>query len=108
MTKYLISVAKELEGHAGASAYYIQTEDRITRAEKLKVINALFDKDSVFEEYGYRAKSESDMVFYGEVKSAFVYEGKTIPLTETISVSWIKLPSRMEKYKLYGTETRTG
>jgi hypothetical protein len=108
MTKYLISVATELEGHAGASAYYIQTEDRVTRAEKLKVINALFDKGSVFEEYGYRAKSESDMVFYGEVKSSFVYDGETIPHTESISVSWIKLPSRMDKNKLYGTETRTG
>lgn len=108
MTKYLITIASEIDGHAGGSAYYIQTEDRITRAEKIRIIDAIFGKDSKFMEGTYAIKNEGDMNFHGEVQTSFIHDGETITYSESVAINMIKLPSRMEKNKLYGVETQTG
>jgi hypothetical protein len=108
MTKYVISVATELEGHAGSSAHYLQVENRLTREDKLKVIAAIFGGESKFVEHKYRAQNEGDMIFYGEVVDTFTIEGKTYEDLTPVSISMIRLPSRIEKNKLFGTEARTG
>jgi hypothetical protein len=108
MTKYLITMAYELEGHAGASAFYIQTDNRVDRAEKVKLINAALGKDAYFNETKYGEKKEGDMTFYGEMVIEFEHDGKTIKASDPVSISMVKLSSRMEKNKLYGVETRTG
>ena len=108
MTKYLITMAYELEGHAGASSFYIQTENRMDRAEKIKMINAIMGKETIFKERAYGEKKEGDMTFYGDMISSFEHGGKTFESASAVSISMMKLSSRMEKNKLYGVETRTG
>jgi len=108
MTKYLITMAYELEGHAGASAFYIQTENRIDREEKIKLINAALGKDAYFEERVYGEKKEGDMTFYGDMVIEFEHNGETIKASDPVSISMSRLPSRMQKNRLYGLETRTG
>lgn len=108
MTKYVISVATELEGHAGSSAHYLQVENRLTRQDKLKVIRTIFGSESKFVEHKHRPQSEGDMIFYGSVLDTFTIEGETYEDSMPVSISMIKLPSRIEKNKLFGTEARTG
>jgi hypothetical protein len=108
MTKYLITMAYELDGHAGASAFYIQTDNRVDRAEKIKLINAALGQDCFFEERVYGEKKEGDMTFYGDMVLSFEHNGEKIQASDPVSISMVKLPSRMEKNKLYGLETRTG
>lgn len=108
MTKYVISVATELEGHAGSSAYYIQVENRLTREDKLKMIAAIFGSESKFVEHKYGTQNEGDMIFYGSVLDTFTIEGETYEDSVPVSISMIRLPSRIEKNKLFGTEARTG
>lgn len=108
MTKYLITMAYELDGHAGSSSFYIQTDNRIDRAEKLKLINAALGNDCVFEERVYGEQREGDMTFYGDMVISFEHNGEVITASDPVSISMVKLPGRMEKNKLYGLQTRTG
>lgn len=108
MTKYVISVATELEGHAGSSAHYLQVENRLTREDKLKVFAIIFGEDSKFVEHKYKAQNEGDMIFYGDILDTFTIEGKSYDNLTPVSISMIRLPSRIEKNKLFGVEARTG
>lgn len=108
MTKYLITMAYELEGHAGSASFYIQTEGRMDRAEKIKMINTIMGKETIFKERKYGEKREGDMTFYGDMISSFEHGGKTFESASAVSITMMKLSSRMEKNKLYGVETRTG
>ena len=108
MTKYVISIAKEIDGHSGSSAHYLQVENRLTREDKLKVIAVIFGKESKFVEHQYGTKNEGDMTFYGEVVDTFTIEGETYENFTPVSISMIRLPSRITKNKLFGTEARTG
>jgi hypothetical protein len=40
--------------------------------------------------------------------SSFEHGGKTFESASAVSITMMKLSSRMEKNKLYGVETRTG
>jgi len=108
MTKYLITMAYELDGHAGASSYYIQTEGRLTREQKLIAIGAALGKDVVFKENEYQKKQEGDMNFYGEMVFTFDHNGEKITGSDPVSITMVTLPSRMQKFKIYGAEARTG
>lgn len=107
MTKYVITVAHEIDGHAGSTTGYLQVDRRLTRKEKLKAISAMFDEDTEFVESEYHASkaNESDMDFYGQlitkISDDYTYE-------ETVAVSMGALPSRMTKGKIYLSYSRTG
>lgn len=107
MIKYVVTVAHEIDGHAGSSTGYLQVDRRLTRKEKLKAISAMFDEDTEFVESEYHASkaNESDMDFYGtlvtKISGDYTYE-------EAVSISMAVLPSRMTKGKIYLSYARTG
>lgn len=107
MIKYVVSVAHEIDGHAGSTTGYLQVDRRLTRKEKLKAISAMFDEDTEFVESEYHAHkaNESDMDFYGtlvtKISDDLTYE-------EGVSVSMAVLPSRMTKGRIYLSYARTG
>ena len=91
MRKYLITVATEMDGHAGSESYYLQSDNPVTMSQ---IVNAIFSKE--IDDREYVEHSKTDARVYGEVY------GMPFALTVTI------LPSRMTKLKLYFTESRTG
>lgn len=108
MTKYIISIASELDGHAGSSAYYIQVENRLTRQDKIRLIGTIIGSSSKFVENEYIMENEGDMTFHGNIIDTFDYDGETFSSYTPVSISMAKLPSRITKNKLFGVESRTG
>lgn len=107
MVKYVISVAHEIDGHAGSTTGYLQVDGRLSRGAKLKAISAMFDEDTEFVESEYHAEkaNESDMDFYGELVTKISGD---YTYTEAVAVSMSVLPARMQKGKIYLSFSRTG
>lgn len=110
MNKYLISIATELDGHAGATTAYVQTEQSLTRSQFLLHLIRLFKSDSsedvTFEEYPFSLERNASGQFDGEIvipNKELDYEYRT-PVSVLVTI----LPSRMTKDKFYIIESRTG
>jgi hypothetical protein len=111
MNKYLISIASELDGHAGAISCYVQTETPMTRAQFLLQLIRLFgpSDDNIniaFEESVFSLKRKSSGQYNGDI--VFTYKKENFISRIPISVLVTILPPRMTKDKLYIIESRTG
>lgn len=104
MKKYLLNAAYELDGHAGSTSCYLQTDSDLTRPQARALIEQVFgSEDTVFEEVDVRAEGFS--YFYGELVTTV---SKDFVMRTPISISITVLPSKLSKNKVYLTESRTG
>lgn len=104
MKKYVLSAAYELDGHAGSTAAYLQVDDVLTYTQSLHLIEEMFCDDSTtFEPTS--AQPENVHSFYGELVTTFKegFVNRT-----AIAIRLIPLPSKLQKNKIYLTESRTG
>jgi hypothetical protein len=111
MNKYLVSIATELDGHAGATSCYLQTDNPMTRAQFLSQLVRLFGLsdekvDITFEESESSLQRNSSGQYNGDI--VFTYRKKNFTIKSPISVLVTILPPRMIKDKMYIIESRTG
>lgn len=107
MHKYLVSVAMELDGHAGATAAYVQTKNPMSRSELSKQIVRLFRGDTSdvsFEEYVVSQERKQIGQYYGDIVTTY----KNIVVRTPIAVLVTVLPTRITTDKMYVIESRTG
>lgn len=109
MNKYLVTIATELDGHAGSIGIYMQTEKALTRPTMLFQIIKLFEIEDYivdFQESSASLAKADPSIYYGDIITKSK-EGNIIS-TDTISVQVAQLPKRLIKDKLYIIESRTG
>ena len=111
MNKYLISIATELDGHAGATTCYLQTESTLNRPQFLLQLNRMFassdaNEEAIFEEYPSSLERGASGQYNGDM--VFTYKDKDLTFRMPIAVLVTVLPSRMTKDKMYIIESRTG
>jgi hypothetical protein len=104
MNRYIITIAEEIEGHAGATTAFVNSEPIVTRPQALALINQLYGKDFIFEEYERSIERNDPAYYYGDIVSTI--EGANYRTAVAITV--MKLPARLVKNKVYITESRTG
>lgn len=111
MNKYLISIAAELDGHAGATTCYFQTETQLNRSQFLLQLVRLFDSSDpnelvTFEEYSSSLERSANGQYNGDM--VYTYKDKDFTVRMPVAVLVTILPSRMSKDKMYVIESRTG
>jgi hypothetical protein len=104
MNRYIMTIATELDGHAGATTAFVNSETIMTRPQALILINQIFGSDSIFEEYASSLERNDPAYYYGDMVSKIDdFEDRT-----PIAVTVMKLPSKLTKNKVYITDSRTG
>jgi hypothetical protein len=104
MHRYIITLATELDGHAGAITAVVNSEVTLSRPKALELVNQIHKDGSVFQEYSNSIERQDPAFYYGDMVSYMgTYEYRT-----PIAITVMKLPSRLTKNKVYITESRTG
>lgn len=104
MNRYIITIAEEMDGHAGATTAFVNSEPIMTRPQALLLINQLYGKDFIFEEYSSSIERNDPAYYYGDIVSTI--EG--MEYRTAVAITIMKLPARLVKNKVYITESRTG
>jgi hypothetical protein len=104
MHRYIITLATELDGHAGATTAVVNSEVILTRPKALELVNKIYGDGAVFSEYANSIERQDPAFYYGDMVS---YMG-TNEYRTPIAITVMKLPSRLTKNKVYITESRTG
>lgn len=107
MKKYLISVATELDGHAGSTSCYLQTKDTMSRTQFMEQLVRLFggDKAEVTFEESTSSKERNQIgQYYGDIVTTYKHTSVRSPVSILVTV----LPERMTTDKIYVIEARTG
>jgi len=109
MNKYLINIAIELDGHAGAITAYLQTETVLTRSSILLQVVKMFEMDGYivnFEEARASLDKGNNAAYYGDIVTT-TKDSQPVDRTP-ISVTVSQLPKKLIKNKIYIIESRTG
>jgi hypothetical protein len=111
MKKYLVSIATELDGHAGATSCYLQTETTLSRSQFLLQLVRLFNSSNeneavTFEEYPSSIERGASGQYNGDI--VFNYNKQDLTVRMPVAVLVTLLPSRITKDKVYIIESRTG
>jgi len=107
MKKYLISVATELDGHAGSTSCYLQTKDTMSRTQFMEQLVRLFGGDKAevsFDEYASSKARNQIGQYYGDIVTTYKHTIVRSPISALVTV----LPDRMTTDKMYIIESRTG
>jgi hypothetical protein len=111
MNKYLVSIATELDGHAGATSCYLQTDTTLNRSQFLLQLVRLFgssneNEEVTFDEYPSSLERAASGQYNGDI--VFTYTKQDLTVRMPIAVLVTVLPSRITKDKMYIIESRTG
>jgi hypothetical protein len=111
MTKYLISIATELDGHSGSTSCYLQTDGPISRQGFLAQLSNMFgttnaNEDISFEEYPFSVERNASGQYNGEM--VFTSKKDSYTVRMPVAILATVLPSRMTKNRMYIIESRTG
>ena len=90
MKRYIISVATELEGHAGSESFFLETTQDLLKAQMLNMLFAPAKKDNEFV-----IEHESENNIYGK---AYGYD---------FALKWRELGD-FKTNKIYYLSSRTG
>jgi hypothetical protein len=104
MNRYIMTLATELDGHAGATTAFINSEDVMTRPQALMLINQIYRDGSIFQESENSLQRNDPAYYYGDMVG---YMG-TNEYRTPVAITVMKLPSKLVKNKVYITEARTG
>jgi hypothetical protein len=104
MNRYIMTLATELDGHAGATTAFINSEDVLTRPQALLLINQIYSGGSIFIESEDSLQRKDPAYYNGDIVE---YMG-TNEYRTPVSITVMKLPSKLVKNKVYITEARTG
>jgi hypothetical protein len=110
MNRYIITLATELDGHAGATTAFVNSEIILTRSKALELVDQICGKDAVFKESPNSFERQDPAYYYGEMVSYMKTKQKDnlLEYRTPVAIAVMKLPARMTKNKVYITDSRTG
>ena len=104
MKRYIMTMATELDGHAGSTTAFINSENVLTRSEALNIVQQVYGDTMKFKESQSSVEHNSPSSYCGElVNHIGTYEYRT-----PIAITVMQLPAKLTKNRVYITESRTG
>jgi hypothetical protein len=104
MKRYIMTMATELDGHAGSTTAFINSENGLTRSEALNLVQQVYGETGRFEEYPKSVEHNSASSYYGDLVSNI----GTNEYRTRIAITVMQLPAKLTKNRVYITESRTG
>lgn len=104
MKRYIMTMATELDGHAGSTTAFVNSENVLTRSEALNLVQQVYGETARFEETPTSVERNSPSSYYGDLVSNMGTNEYRTPIAITV----MQLPAKLTKNRVYITESRTG